>query len=248
MKIRYQFSGFFPALLLLVLAAAGVPQRAVAAQSVHGLDAQVSKKAPIQYLLYEPITAPRARLPVILYLHGANLRGNDVNRVRAMGLPRLLESTNSFPFVVVSPLCPQGEIWSDAAAIDAVLDEVLKSPRVDPRRIYVVGQGMGGRGALYMAFKRPDRFAAVIAASAESAVDAWAPRLARLPIWYLHGAQDAMVPVREGDSLVRALHDAGSDVKYTRMEQRDHSMLDVFEDSSTYRWLLQFSKPDRNLL
>jgi predicted peptidase len=248
MKIRHPFHGFFPALLILMLAAACVPQSAGAGQAAHSLDAQVSRRAPVQYLLYEPVTGPRAKRPVILYLHGGSLRGEDVNRLRTQGLPRLLESTRTFPFIVVSPLCPKGEIWSDVESIDALLDEVLKMPRVDPRRVYVVGDGMGGRGALYLAFKHPERFAAVIAASAESPMDAWAPRLARVPIWYLHGANDPAVPVHEGDLLVQALHDAGSDVKYTRMEHRDHSMLDVFEDATTYRWLLQFSKPDRNLL
>jgi predicted peptidase len=133
-------------------------------------------------------------------------------------------------------------------AIDAVLEEVLKSPRADPRRVYVVGSGMGGRGALYAAFKHPERFAAVIAAGAESPMAVWAPRLSRIPIWYLHGANDAMVPVSAADSWVQALHGAGSDVKYTRLERHDHAMDDVFEDQSTYRWLLQFetrSQPPR---
>jgi predicted peptidase len=247
MKARSDLRRLPPALVLVAIAAL-FGARAAATQLVHSTDAQVSRKASIPYLLYEPLTARRARLPVILYLHGAGVRAGDVNGLRKLGLPRLLESTQSFPFIVVSPFCPQGEIWSDMDAIDAVLEEVLKSPRTDPRRVYVVGSGMGGRGALYAAFKHPERFAAVIAAGAESPMDAWAPRLSRLPIWYLHGANDAMVPVSAADSWVQALHGAGSDIKYTRLERHDHSLDDVFEDPSTYRWLLQFSKPDRNLL
>jgi predicted peptidase len=236
-------------LLIVALTAMLIPTQAVAGQVVQHTDAQVSKRASIPYLLYEPITAPQAKLPVILYLHGASARGSDANRVRKVGLPRLLESTNSFPFIVASPLCPQGQTWSDIDAIDAVLDEVLKSPHADRRRVYVVGSGMGGGGALYAAFSHPEKFAAVISAGAESPIEkTWAPRLSRLPIWYLHGANDATAPVRDADSWVETLHSAGSDVKYTRLERHDHSLEDVFEDQSTYRWLLQFSKPDRNLL
>jgi predicted peptidase len=248
MNTRQSFRGILAALLLAFAASCGCGH-ALAEQTNHRLDLPPAKPAAVQYLLYEPATARRAKLPVILYLHGAGLRGADVNRLRTQGLPRLLESTNAFPFIVVSPQCPRGEIWSDTDSIDALLDEVLKSPRADPRRVYVVGHDMGGLGALYLGFKRPERFAAVISASAANPMDpAWAPRLSRLPIWYLHGADDATVPIREGDSMVKALHDAGSDVKYTRLENHDHSLLDVFEDQSTYRWLLQFSKPDRNLL
>jgi hypothetical protein len=43
---------------------------------------------------------------VILYLHGAGMRGGDVERLRSAGLPHLLESTQTFPFIVASPLCP----------------------------------------------------------------------------------------------------------------------------------------------
>jgi predicted peptidase len=235
-------------LLLAAFAALCGSERAAAAQLVHNADAQLSRKASVAYLLYEPLAARRARLPVILYLHAGGVRGGDVNGLRALGLPRLLESTQSFPFIVVSPLCPQGEIWSDMDAIDAVLEEVLKSPRADPRRVYVVGSGMGGRGALYAAFRHSERFAAVIAAGAEWPMEVWAPRLSRLPIWYLHGANDAVVPVSEADSWVQALHGAGNDVKYTRLARHGHALDDVFEDQATYRWLLQFSKPDRNLL
>ncbi|MGZ5035822.1 MAG: carboxylesterase family protein [Usitatibacter sp.] len=241
---RVLAAAFLPAAFSASGIALGTTQQPRSAEAI------VTKRSVIPYLLYEPIAGRRAQLPVILYLHSERVRGDDVNSVRSMGLPRLLESTNSFPFIVVSPRCPPGEIWSDVDAIDAVLEEALKLPRADRRRVYVVGDGMGGRGALYAAFKHPERFTAVIAAGAEAPMESWAPRLARVPIWYLHGAKDASAPVGEADALVHALQSAGSDVKYTRFEQRDHSMVDVFEDQTTYRWLLQFSgrDRDRNLL
>jgi predicted peptidase len=123
-------------------------------------------------------------------------------------------------------------------------------PNADPRRVYVVGHDIGGRGALYMAYRHPERITAVIAASADAPLDAWATRLSHTPIWYLHGVKDEFVPVREADSLVQSLRDAGSDVKYTRLDHWDHSLITLFEDPNTYRWLLQFSKPGvgRNLL
>jgi predicted peptidase len=73
-----------------------------------------------------------------------------------------LESQPDFPFVVVSPQCPAGEIWTDVEAIDGLLDRVVHDYRIDPQRIYITGHSMGGRGALYFASRLPSRFAAVL--------------------------------------------------------------------------------------
>ena len=70
-----------------------------------------------------------------------------------------------FPFVVVSPQCPAGEIWTDTEAIDALLDRVIRDYRIDQQRTYITGHSMGGRGALYFAYRLPSRFAAVLALS-----------------------------------------------------------------------------------
>jgi len=75
---------------------------------------------------------PETHWPLILYLHGGSLRGDDVERLRTLGLPHRLESEPDFPFVVVSPQCPAGEIWTDVEAIDALLDRVAHDYRIDP--------------------------------------------------------------------------------------------------------------------
>ena len=126
-----------------------------------------------------------------------------------MGLPHKLEGEPDFPFVVVSPQCPAGEIWTDAEAVDALLQQVTHDYRIDPERVYVTGHSMGGRGALYFAYRLPSRFAAVLALSPPSPIAAWAGKLAHVPLWLFHGSADSLAPVADTKELVQAIEGAG---------------------------------------
>lgn len=117
---------------------------------------------------------PQRRWPLILYLHGGSLRGADANKLRALGPPHRLEQDREFPFFVIAPLCPHGEIWTDADALAQLVDQVVSTNRIDEKRIYVTGHSMGGRDALYLAYKFPTRFAAAVAMSSLSPITAWA--------------------------------------------------------------------------
>ena len=206
------------------------------------LETTTTRAVRLPYLLFLPADYPGdayKRWPLILYLHGGSLRGGDTERLRTLGLPHKLESEPDFPFVVVSPHCPEGEIWSDAEAIAALLDRVTADCRVDPARVYVTGHSMGGRGALYLTYRLPDRFAAVLALSPYSPVTAWADRLARTPLWVFHGSADAIAPISETEELVRAVENTGGHLRLSTLEGRDHFILDVYDRPEVYEWLAQ---------
>ena len=97
-------------------------------QQAHSLDATLSHGVHLSYLLFLPASyaaKPDTDWPLILYLHGGSLRGGNVEQLRTLGLPHKLESEPDFRFVVVSPQCPAGEIWTDTEAIDALLVDVV---------------------------------------------------------------------------------------------------------------------------
>ena len=123
---------------------------------------QILKTVEYDYLLYLPNhygTADK-KWPLVLFLHGAGERGDNLARVKVHGPPMLIEKGHSFPFILVSPQCPK-DVWWDAEGLNALLDEIVAKYAVDENRIYVTGLSMGGYGTWDLAIRYPNRFAAI---------------------------------------------------------------------------------------
>ena len=210
-------------------------------QQIRTLQREVPHKVDIQYLLFLPREYDKSAnyWPLILYLHGGSLRGDDISQMKKLGLAEKVETDSDFPFIVVSPQCRQGEIWTDVDALGAVLDEVARTYRVDPDRVYVTGHSMGGRGALYTAYRMPNRFAAVVSLGPVAPITAWAEKLATIPLWLFHGTNDQFTPLKEVEELVHAIEAAGGHPQLTALPERDHYILDVYDRPDVYKWLAQ---------
>jgi predicted peptidase len=181
-------------------------------QTAQRFEAETHETTRLEYLLFVPSRYnddPQRRWPLILYLHGGSLRGEDVNKLRTLGLPHRLKQDRQFPFFVIAPLCPEGEIWTDADAIVQLVDHVVGTNRIDEKRIYVTGHSMGGRGALYLAYKFPTHFAAIVAMSPLSPITAWTKQLRNTPVWIIHGAKDAVAPIKDSEELVSTIEQSG---------------------------------------
>ena len=85
--------------------------------SVHPCDAQSRQVAQslvrtieMKYLLYLPpaYDSSEEKWPLLLFLHGAGERGDDLELVKVHGPPKMIAQGKDFPFVVVSPQCPKG--------------------------------------------------------------------------------------------------------------------------------------------
>lgn len=109
-------------------------------------------------------------------------------------------------------------------------------------RVYVTGHSMGGRGALYGAYKMPDRFAAVVSLVPVGPIAAWAEKLAAVPLWLFHGSKDQFTPIKEVEELVHAIEAAGGHPQLTVLPERDHYILDVYDRPDLYKWLAQQKK------
>jgi predicted peptidase len=212
-----------------------------AGQQTHSIRREVAHQIDIQYLLFLPkdYETSAKQWPLILYLHGGSVRGEDISQMKRWGLTGKVEADPEFPFIVVSPQCHGGEIWTDVEALAAILDEVASSHRVDPDRVYVTGHSMGGRGALYAAYKMPDRFAAVVSLAPVSPITAWSGKLANIPLWLFHGPNDQFTPLKEVEELVRATETAGGHPQLTVLPERDHYILDVYDRPDLYKWIAQ---------
>lgn len=223
------------------IAAGSSPSR----QQTHRIAHDVLHHVDLRYLLFLPEEYEKSadRWPLILYLHGGSLRGEDIAKMKRWGLSEKVEADPHFPFVVVSPQCHEGEIWTDVDALAAVLDEVAATHRIDPDRIYVSGHSMGGRGALYAAYKMPNRFAAVLSLAPIGPITAWADKLAPIPLWLFHGSKDQFTALKEVEELIHGIEAAGGHPQFTVLPDRDHYILDVYDRSDVFKWLAQQTKP-----
>src|SRR4029077_12688317 len=148
-----------------------------------------------------------------------------------------LEHDQQFPFVVVAPLCPEGEIWTDTDALIQLLDHIAANSRIDKDRVYVTGHSMGGRGALYLVYKHPERFAAVVALSPLSPITAWVKRLRDVPLWIIHGTKDTAAPIKDSEELMHEIEQSGGHPKFTPLPDRDHFILDIYDKDDVFDWM-----------
>ena len=126
-------------------------------QTVKQFKFERTRKAEVSYLLFLPKgceSKSGKRWPLILFLHGAGERGTNVWKVAVHGPPKLVAQQPDFPFIVVSPQCPEGRIWSNDVLL-GLLDEVVRQYPVDPGRVYLTGLSMGGYGTWSLGLRLP---------------------------------------------------------------------------------------------
>ena len=225
------------ALLLLEIHVPSAAQdEAVERQQASQFEGQIPVK--LNYLLYLPKDyESQEKWPLLLFLHGAGERGDDLNRVKVHGPPKLIEAGKDFPMIVVSPQCPPDQWWKPHELL-ALLDDIARQHRVDQDRIYVTGLSMGGFGTWALASQAPERFAA-IAPICGGGDKFRARRIRELPLWAFHGDADRAVPVELTRELVEAVRSAGGDPKLTIYEGVEHdSWTATYENEELYEWML----------
>ncbi|MCE5251052.1 prolyl oligopeptidase family serine peptidase [bacterium] len=192
------------------------------------------------YLLYIPAQYDsHRRWPVIIYLHGASLRGSSIDTIKQYGLPLILDSRCDFPFIVISPQCRTGKTWTDPETLIALLDEVSGRYSVDPDRVYVTGISMGGTGAWLLASRHPERFAAIAPLCAYSDTS-WAPTLKDVPAWVFHGLNDTVCPISEAEEMVNAVITHGGEVIFSAYPLDGHNIVrKVYGNERLYEWFLE---------
>ncbi len=207
------------------------------------LDAQIH--VVLDYLLYLPAEYQmKDSWPLVLFLHGAGERGNDLELVKTHGPPKLIEEGKSFPFIVVSPQCPKDRNWQPME-LTALVDEIVAKQKVDIDRIYVTGLSMGGFGTWALAAATPERFAAIIPVCGGGEVIN-TRRLTQLPVWVFHGAKDPVVPLKRSEDMVEALKKSNGNVKFTVYPDALHdSWTATYENPEVYTWLLEQKRASR---
>ena len=162
---------------------------------------------PVNYLLYLPegyLQDTLKKWPLLLFLHGSGERGNDLEKVKTHGPPKLIEQGKKFPFIVVSPQATSQEHGWSTADLYALLQNCKQQYRVDADRVYLTGLSMGGFGTWSLAIEHPEEFAAIVPiCGGGDTTDVW--KLRNTAVWCFHGAKDKNVPLAFSQKMIGAL-------------------------------------------
>jgi predicted peptidase len=105
-----------------------------------------------------------------------------------------------------------------------VMDLVAKEYNVDLSRVYLHGQNPSGSGALYLAQKYAERFAAVVVSSAPIVYDIYPfDRIkGKLALLVIHGDQDTVNPIAASQKMAESAKSAGVETEYATVPGGTH--------------------------
>lgn len=201
----------------------------------------------IPYRLFVPTNwTPDKKLPMLVTLRAGNTvdgpyrAGNDLVKqaaqrgyivVTPMGYRGLSQPYYGSRYKIARPKAAEPAAgWSeqeDARAEQDVLyvmDLVAKEYNVDASRIYLHGQNPSGSGALYLAQKYPERFAAVVVSSAPIVFDTYPfDRLkGKVALMVVHGDRDTTNPIEASQKMAEAAKTAGVETVYATVPGGTH--------------------------
>ena len=186
----------------------------------------------------------KGEIPVVLFLHGASLRGTDLNRVRKYGPLDAISMGRDINAIIIAPQNPGGA-WNSYKVLD-ILNWVTKQYAVDTNRIYLIGMSLGGFGTIEFLANHGEK----IAASMElcgGTIRKDLCKLNQVPLWIIHGTADKAVPVQRATDIYNAMKQCGSTdlLRFDKWAGVNHSDLArLFYLKETYDWLFSHSKAD----
>jgi predicted peptidase len=212
-------------------------------------DVYIDKKGDrLPYRLFVPLGYDaNQKYPLLLWLHGVDGRGSDnvkqLTHENQLGTHFWIssDSQGKFPAFVLAPQCPSGEIWAEPEfnqpskwlllAMQA-LAKVEKDFSIDPDRVYIAGQSMGGLGVWSLLQMYRGKWAGAIIMSAYDTFSD-IPAIAEVPLWVFQGDADQSVPVDMVRNMMRQLKKAHVNLRYTEYHKSDHEV-----------WNKAFAEPD----
>jgi predicted peptidase len=203
---------------------------------------EVTIKLGYRYLLALPDgyeAAAGKKWPVVVFLHGAGERGDDLEVLKKHGPFKLIAAGRTFEAIVVAPQVPNGEIWNPHG-VNALVEKIKQQYRVDDARVYLTGLSMGGFGTFDTITQYPTVFAAAIPICGGAGINVLKfGALKNLPIWIFHGAKDPTVPVQFSDMAAAWFKRANAPhFKYTVYPEAKHdSWTETYDNPEVWNWL-----------
>lgn len=182
--------------------------------------------------LFKPSAPETAKkYPLVIYLHGGGprrdfdhlLEGNAPGFAYGIGRFVASDTQAEHPCFVYAPWSgPQGWDEKNRRAVIAEIQSLIAGFPIDPDRIYLTGQSMGGHGTWALLMEHPEMFAAGVPVCG-GGEPSKAARARAVPVWAFHGTADTLVPVQQSRRMVRAWQEAGGNARYSEYQAGTHA-------------------------
>lgn len=185
------------------------------------------------------------KYPMIVALHGAGERGEDVSLVTVHGVAKYVEAGLKLDAVVIAPQCPANLVWNSLTfELKELIDHIAATYSVDADRIALTGLSMGGFGTWEMGISYPDFFCA-LAPVCGGGMSWRVGLIGKTPVWAFHGDVDNVVPKENSYMMVDALKSKGGNVRLTVFHGVGHNSWEsAYETTNVIQWLLSQNRRD----
>ncbi|MBV63182.1 MAG: hypothetical protein CMP45_01565 [Rickettsiales bacterium] len=231
-------------------------------KKVHQLNVGIRAKAKSinsDFLVFSKNLKETKKVPLVIYLHGAGGRGNNIESITGQVAPlwRGIVKNIDTPCIVVAPQCLRearggGRGGWKYEELNEWLNQLKATLPIDLKRIYLTGNSMGGYGSWLWGGNSPEHFAAIAPIvggigpggpkDVTKELDEWAKNLAKVPVYAFAGAKDKVVPAERSERMVAAIQKAGgklAKIKVYPNEGHGAKRL-VLSSEEFYKWM--FSK------
>lgn len=192
--------------------------------------------APINYLLTLPLgeAAPSAKLPAVLLLHGAGDKPAPM-------IDAWHSLADKEKIILIAPELPRTREFEDIAprVFHCVVEDTKLAASIDPKRVYVFGNSMGGYLAYDAMAFQSEYFAAVgvHAMGIDPQYDSILDHATRkTPVTIYIGDEDPLVPIKNVRRTVDLLKKHGFPVRYNELKNHDHNYYAVSTKVNADAW------------
>lgn len=200
-----------------------------------------------RYVLMTPDGYDPARAyPLLVYLHGTS-----GNLEHCQEMAAYFRQISRGRYLAVLPVADPRVGWGPnskgAGHVFATLAAARRVAHVDPDRVYLTGQSMGGHATWYLSIFVPSPFAAIAPKSGCAIFDYCEGNFANLrpvPVYYIFGAQDQIVPLEYAHETRDKVEKAGGiEFEYKEYPDAGHEGAPWPEIEKSYDWLLTRTRP-----
>lgn len=224
----------------------------------------------LNYFVYLPKSYQdsKSKNPLLIFLHGIDQVGNDMDLLLKHGLPKLANEGKQFPMVIISP--QQGHFVGKSYTgrfntdlIHELIIHAIKTYNIDTTRIYMTGLSMGGNGCWRYAIDYPKVLAAMVPICGQTFESETKRDLKKnacsikdIPVNVFHGSNDEKIDVNHSIDMVKVLDSCKPAPKISPKltvypnvghDSWTRTYSNISGEDNIYSWMLQYKNPHSSL-